>query len=252
MSELASHSQVYFERSEPVDHFEYETNTTKALEWTRAFFERGIRLGLTAGFKIRPTHIYNDPAAWAELARRYDTRIIWQYRENLFKKSVGEYTNRYLNDTSAVEGLRDEISIHERCKIGVGCKFRIDNLRFFHELLRDSVKSDKEIASAVHMIVAGRDCVHALPYEDYLYARPIAMKRLHKFLGLSHELHNPRRFKATSDNLCETVQNWSDLCANFFACHTWRWQMIDSHNNCHCEFSSGPVKYCSNEFGGVE
>ncbi len=252
MSELAAHSEVYFEQSEPVDHFEYETNTTLALQWTRDFFERGIKAGRTPGFKIRPAHIYRDPAAWAELARRYDTRIVWQYRENLFKKSVGEYTYRYLNDTSVVEGLRRPMPRHERCRIGAGCKFRIENLRFFHHLLRKMVKSDKEIASAVHMIVAGRDCVHPLPYEDYLYARRAAMKRLLVFLGLKYEEHEPLRHKATSDNMCKTVQNWKDLCANFYACHTWRWQMDDPRNDCHCDFSSGPVKYCSNEFDAVE
>lgn len=245
ISELAGHSQVYFEEGEPVDHFEYETNTTLALEWTRNFFQRGIRAGKTPGFKLRPTHIFKDPAAWAALAREFETRIIWQYRENLFKKTVGEYTNRYLNDTSVVEGLRREMTRAERCRIGAGCRFRVDDLRFFDYLLRDSVRSDAEIASAVHMIVAGRDCVHPLPYEDYLYDRTGTMLRLQTFLGLKHEMHLPKRFKATSDNLCDAVENWDDLCANFYACHAWRWQMQDVKNNCFCNFSSGTTQYCN-------
>ncbi len=215
ISELAAHSEVYFEDGEPVDHFQYEHNTTLALEWTRAFFERGIKAGKTPGFKLRPTHIHNDPAAWAALAREYDTRIVWQYRENLFKKTVGEYTYRYLNDSSVVEGLRKRMTNGERCKIGVGCQFRIDNLSYFHELLRDSVKSDVEISSAVHRIVDGRDCVHALPYEDYLYEREVSMARLQRFLGLREESHSPLRHKATRDNLCNAVLNWDELCKTF-------------------------------------
>jgi len=245
ISELAAHSQVYFEHAEPVDHHIYEHNTTLSLEWTRNFFERGIAAGKTPGFKLRPTHIYRNPRAWAELAREYDTRIVWQYRDNIFKKTVGEYTYRYLNDSSVVEGLRRKISRSERCHIGAGCRFRIDNFRFFHNLLRDSVKSDKEISGAVHAIVGGRDCVHALPYEDYLYARTAAMRRLHMFLGIRPEDHKPDRHKATSDNLCDAVSNWAELCANFYGCHAWRWQMDDPRNGCHCNFSSGSVKYCS-------
>eukprot|EP00171_Calliarthron_tuberculosum_P014254 IDg14254t1 len=37
ISELGAHSQVYFEDGEPIDHFEYEHNTTLALAWTRSF-----------------------------------------------------------------------------------------------------------------------------------------------------------------------------------------------------------------------
>lgn len=248
ISELSAHSEVYFENAEPVDHFEYEHNTTLALQYTRDFFDRGLAKGRTPGFKLRPTHIHNNPAAWAALAREYDTRVVWQYRENLFKKSVGEYTYRYLNDTSVVEGLRRDMPRSERCRIGAGCRFNVRNFPFFHDLLRDSVKSDVEISSAVHLIADQRDCVHALPYEDYLYARPAAMRRLHAFLGFTHESHPPLRYKATSDNLCDTIANWDQVCSNFYGCHAWRWQMDDPRNGCHCKFSSGPVNYCAVNF----
>lgn len=246
ISELAAHSQVYFEDGEPIDHYEYEHNTTLALEWTRAFFQRGLAVGRTPGFKLRPTHIRNDPQAWAALASEFDTRIIWQYRENVFKKTVGEYTYRYLNDSSVVEGLRRDMPRAERCRIGAGCRFRVDNLQFFHDLLRDSVRSDVGISAAVHLIAGESGCVHPLPYEDYLYARGDAMRGLHDFLGFAHETHKPLRHKATSDNLCDAVANWDELCTSFYGCHAWRWQMDDPRNGCHCStFSSGPVSYCA-------
>lgn len=244
-SELAAHSSVYVEDTEPVDHFSYEHNTTAALAYARAFFTRGIATGKIPGFKLRPSHIRRAPSEWARLVSDFSTRIIWQYRENLFKKTVGEYTNRYLNDSSAVEGLPPGMSMRDRCRTGAGCRFRVDDFGFFHRLLRDSVQSDVEIAEAVHAIAGDRGCVHALPYEDYLYARREAMGRLQGFLGLKEETHQPTRRKATSDNLCEAVENWREVCERFYACSAWRWMMDDERNGCLCEFVTGPVTFCS-------
>lgn len=91
ISELTQHSQVHTETPELVDHNEEQKNGTRALFVARQFFERGIRKGRTPGFKMRPRHIQNDPKAWAELAREFDTRIIWQYRASSLKQAIGEY-----------------------------------------------------------------------------------------------------------------------------------------------------------------
>lgn len=240
-SELVAHSEVYVESPEPVDHREYEHNTTLALEWARAFFQQGVRTGKAAGFKVRPTHIRRAPAAWAALASEFSTRIVWQYRENLFQQSVGKYTNQYLNDSIAVEGLRGGMSTRERCLRGAGCRFRIDNFRFFHWLLRDSMRSDVMISDAVHAIAKESGCVHALPYEEYLYARSDTMRGLQRFLGLRLEDHPPTRRKATSHNLCGAVENWKEVGDHFYACHAWRWMMDDVRNGCKCEFVTGPA-----------
>lgn len=246
ISELAAHSQVYFEDEfEPVDHYEYEFNTTLALQWTRDYFRRGIGSGKTPGFKMRPNHIKRDPAAWVALAREFDTRIIWQYRHNIFKVAVGEYTLRNLNDSSVVEGLRRKMTKEERCKIGAGCRFRVDKMRSMHALLRNGVDCDEKIANAVHLIADGRDCVFGLPYEDYLYSREETMRRLHVFLGLRQESHAPKRFKATSDNMCEAIVNWDEVCENFYACHSWRSMMDDDRNQCYCNFKTGPTSFCA-------
>lgn len=245
VSELSQHSEVFFELPEPVDHGERQENATAAYEYVRDFFQRGIAAGKTPGFKMRPNHIL-DPAMsdkWASLVKEFDTRIIWQYRENVFKQSVGEYSHRYLNDTSVVEGVAKGVTREERCKIGAGCRFRIDNFGFFHELLRDALNNDKLISRAVHSITGGAPtaCALPMPYEAYLYDRAGAMARLQDFLGLPHEEHAPHRTKATSDSMCDAVENYGDLCREFYGCHTWRSLMDDVTNKCHCAmFATGP------------
>lgn len=246
ISELFSHSQIYTEGSgEPVDHGDQQNNSTFALQWTREFFKRGIAAGKIPGFKIRPTHIQTDPKAWAALVREFDTRVIWQYRENLFKKAVGEYTKRYLNDTSVVEGLERNMTYEQRCKVGAGCRFQINDLPAFHSVLQHLVRNDKDISTGLHLMLDGRKCVYPVPYENYLYSRTTTMRNLQDFLGIQHEMHEPSHHKATSDNMCETVLNWDEICTNFYACHSWRLMMDDPRNNCYCNFTSGPVKYCA-------
>lgn len=238
ISELMQHSQVFFEMPEPVDHGEYYRDSGKALEYVTGFFERGVEAGRVPGLKMRPHHLLNPEMRgnWTALAERFDTRIIWQYRENVVKQAVGEYTVRYLNDTSAVEGLRDGMTYEERCKVGAGCRFRIDNFDFFHALLRDTVHNDRLVADAVSVVAGGGkdDCVLALPYEAYLYDRSSAIRKVQEFLGIAAEDHYPNRLKATNDSLCEAVENYQELCREFYYCHSWRALMDDDVNGCYC------------------
>lgn len=244
VSELMQNSDVHFELPEPVDHGENAENGTLAYEYVRSFFQRGIAAGKTPGFKMRPKHIL-DPAMrqkWRDLVKEYDTHIIWQYRENIFKQAVGEYTHRYLNDTSVVEGIDGKLSAEERCKIGAGCRFRVENYDFFHGLLRDAMNNDRLIAKAVNSITSGSDkCTLALPYESYLYDREGVMRRLFNFLGIRQEMHAPTRAKATKDSMCSAVANYGDLCREFYGCHNWRSMMDDLRNDCYCaKYMSGP------------
>lgn len=246
LSELRSHSEIYMEIAELVDH-QPVFNSSAALEETDAFFKRGIKKGKVPGFKIRPAHIVNKPNEFRKLAQKYDTRIIWNYRRNLFKASVGEYANRYLNDTSVVEGLRENVTMEERCKRGAGCRFRIDNFKFLHDTIRQKVKSHHAILDAVNLISGRERCVREVPYEDYLYDRENVMVDLQSFLGLREEDTKPSRFKATRDSLCEVVENWDELCENFYGCFVWQKMLEDVRNDCYCKFSSGPTTYCSSE-----
>lgn len=245
MSELKSHPQIHVEQWEPVDHGDIQNNTTMALEYTREFFKRGIAAGKTPGFKIRPSHIKNDPKAWADLAREFSTRIVWQYRRNSLKQAVGEYSYRVLKDTSIVEGLKSEEEVANRCDIGAGCTFPIKDFGAFHKIMTSVTRSDFLIADAAHLIADGRDCVHEMRYEDYLYHRAGAMKDILEFLGVDLIDTQPERYKATNDNLCEVVSNWQEFCGAFFGCKVWRHMFEDEENGCSCRFTSSPAEYCS-------
>lgn len=244
LSELTSHADVYVELAELVDH-QPTFNTSLALQEAAAFFERGTRDGKTAGFKIRPRHVLAAPEQWRRLATRFDTRIIWQYRKNVVKSSVGEYSNRVLDDRSVVEGLRQNVSRDERCNIGVGCSFKIVDFEALFTILKGSLRSHRAIAEAVGVLAGGDGCVREVPYEDYLYAREEVMTDVIKFLGLDVRETTPSRFKATGDRLCEVVENWNQLCERLYGCLEWQSMLEDDFNDCHCAFpTNGTTKYC--------
>lgn len=243
ISELRSHSKVVVESPEPVDHQPVH-NTTAALEIARQIFDRGIAKGLTPGFKIRPVHILSEPEKWRALAEEYQTRIIWQHRLNTMKAAIGEYSYRYLNDTSSVEGLRVNMTRAERCNVGAGCSFEIHDFSYLHETLKGLIASKNNIVRAVKTISGGGSCIREIPYEDYLYDRENTIHDLLRFLGLPKEKTEPNRYKATGDSMCEVVRNWSDLCANFYSCVTWQPMLDDPHNDCYCPLSTVTAKFC--------
>ncbi|KAK1867778.1 hypothetical protein I4F81_010278 [Pyropia yezoensis] len=100
LSEMTQHSDIMGSPTgpEPIDHYEYETNTSLALAWTRQFLAEGIAAGKVPGFKLRPTHILADPDGFRALVREFGVRVIWNSRANLLKQAVGEYRGRYLKD----------------------------------------------------------------------------------------------------------------------------------------------------------
>lgn len=244
MSELWQHPKIMVENPEAVDHPPYQFNTSAALWYTRDFFQRGTSQGRIPGFKIRPWHILHAQDEWRQLVSEFNTRIIWQYRRNMLKQTVGEYSYQYYNDSSILEGFRNKDMQKKRCEIGIGCKFPIEDYDFFHRMLRQSMLSDLQITNATSVIAKHPTCVHELRYEDYLYHREGTMLDLYHYLGLDPVQSAPERFKATSDNMCSVVTNWVDLCRNFYGCRTWRPYFEDSENACSCPFSSSPAKYC--------
>lgn len=244
VTELKQHPLIQIESNEMVDH-QSTFNTTEALAITRAYFKRVIATGKVPAFKIRPTHILNDPEAWKKLLAEFNTRIIWNYRKNIFKQVVGEYSHRYLNDTSAVEGLRVNLTAKERCRIGAGCRFPITNFNFFHSTLRGITRSQHSIYRAIgHLSTDQAACVREVPYEDYLYHRQQVLHDLFSFLGLPFVQTTPDRFKATDDNLCHVVENWPQLCRKFYGCILLQHMMDDERNSCYCPLSVGNTEYC--------
>lgn len=236
LSEMTQHTDILGSPAgpEPVDHYEYETNTSLALAYTRRFLADGGAAGKVPGFKLRPTHLLADPAGFRDLVREYGVRIIWNSRANLLKQAVGEYRGRYLHDTSVVEGLRDGETLASRCAGAAGCPpVNISNVPYLHNLLVDLHNNERLVEAAV-AAVAPDGCVLPLPYEEYLYGRGAAMARVYRFLGLPVEDHPPSRRKATHDSLCEAVSNIDDLCAAFYPCPPLRWMFDDWRTGCKC------------------
>lgn len=243
LSELRQHPDLHVEKMELVDHQD-EFNSSEAASTTRAFFERGIAMGKVPGFKIRPIHLLNEPERFRHVIRQYETRIIWQYRQNIFKASVGEYSIRYLHDKLAVEGLRRNLSKSDRCARGIGCSFPIDNVPFLYRTMRDKVRSHHLISKAVHVVAGQEGCIREVPYEDYLYNRNETMKDIFSFLGVAVMPTIPQRFKATGDNMCEVVENWDEVCRLFYGCIAWQHMLDDPLNHCFCNIPGGPATYC--------
>lgn len=243
-SELKEHPEVHMELMEMLERPSLFSNKKAALQATREFFDRGIRQGKTPGFKIRPHHIFSDPAAWHKLAVEYNTRIIWQHRGNTLKKAVGEYTVRRYKDRSAIMGLRKE-DVAKRCDVGAGCAFEVDDMKQFNNLMRIIETNDRSILGATKALDGKRGCVQEVLYEDYLYERERTVRKLQDFLGLTNLATEPQFAKATNDNLCKVITNWQEVCDNFYQCKQIRPFLNDFRNNCTCTPASFPSTFCS-------
>lgn len=246
LSEVREHPNVFMNVMELVDH-QNIFNATAAAETTKTFFEKGLRNGKVPGFKIRPHHLLAEPKLFYDLIRQFDTRIIWQYRKNLFKASIGEYAVRFLHDNRSVEGLRENLTDSVRCAQSAGCSFRIDDVAFLHSIMKRKVHSHNLIADAVHSIIGSNGCVREIPYEDYLYNREATIRDIFRFLGLSYHKTTPKRFKANSDNMCKLVENWQHVCKMFYSCITWQYMIDDARNDCFCKSLGGPTTYCGTQ-----
>lgn len=238
LSELGAHSKIHVENPELVDH-QAVFNTKEALKTTRDFFDRGLRHNKMPGFKIRPRHLLNEPEKWLKLVKEYDTRIIWQYRQNFVKTAIGEYKLRKLNDTSVIEGFKKNVSSSEQCSMGK-CSFPVTDFQFLHKLFLHNSRTQREILKGVS-ILSRNGCVREAPYEDYLYSREGTLRDVFRFLGVDFESTQPTRFKATSDNLCTVVENWEALCRTFYVCPGISHMLDDERNSCFCPVVSGPA-----------
>ncbi|CAN8070607.1 unnamed protein product [Agarophyton chilense] len=243
LSELKQHSRFFITIPEPIDHPPYEFNTDLGIRYADEFFKNASSTGKISGFKMRPWHILHAAGEWKALVIKYNIRLIWQYRINVFKQAVGEYTARYMNDSSAIEGIDHTMSDEDRCKIGVGCQFRIENVSRLHDLMVNFIENNRQIQDAVHLLSNSNEeeqCMLPVTYEDYLYGRETTMRKLLKFLDADYEDHAPFRKKATSDNMCYALLNFhEEICDAFFRCSKWRSMLHDPRNLCTCSLSKG-------------
>lgn len=246
-TELQQHSSVYMPRMEYLDRLHiYPDDGDLILNATRTLFDDAAKQQQTGGFKIRARHVIAQEKLWFEITRKYKTRIIWQYRKNILKSAVGTYQREVLGDSTAIGGIQIlESKKTERCDMGIGCTFRIDQFDELYKIILRRLTTEREIMDAVNILDNGRDCVLEVPYEDYLYNSRETMADIHRFLNIRLESHEAKRVKATSDNLCNVIENWDELCYHFYGCVLWQPYFDDYANDCRCtNFSHGPTKYC--------
>lgn len=190
----------------------------------------------TVGFKLRPYHLQNNHSEWADLFREFDTKIIWNYRSNVFKQSIGHYPIVYLNDTSRFMGLarpeKGKLKRKRKKKKRVE-KYAIHNMTAFYELLSSRYRGERRVENA--LVALGMPCVLPLSYELLLGDPKKASLTMQSFLNLplNHSLQ-AARMKATNDNMCKVVTNWDEVCAHFFMCHRWRGMMDNPEIGCTC------------------
>lgn len=257
MTSLAQHSATNIDSLEPVDHGAFVQGSKydaalRALTYTMDLFANGTATRKIVGFKIRPRHLQLRPANFSKLIRLYDTRIIWSYRTNMLKQAIGDYAIHYKGDHAAYEGLKVDANGTATANPSTARaeRFKIHDMDALHTLLKNRVSGDMQVARALHQI-SPDGCVLPISYESYLRRPELTLERVQTFLGLdTREMHPALRKKATSDSICDVVENWQELCQAFFGCVQWRWMLDDFENGCACSRLNPSsfkrsFKYCS-------
>mmetsp|Transcript_9079 Transcript_9079/g.27298 ORF Transcript_9079/g.27298 Transcript_9079/m.27298 type:complete len:319 (+) Transcript_9079:192-1148(+) len=239
MSTLMRHSRV--KMPWPMEPMHRAKTATDGVLLAKSIFDDSISEGLIPGFKLRPHDVDKGTEEYEKLLADYNIRLIVMKRDNYFKAAIGMYLIRARFDNSPVQGLPENVDRHEHCaRNPKSCSFEIDNLRFFaflmHNFKSSMVKVDK-LANSLSW-----ECKLLVTYEDYLYQTGATMSRIYKFLGIDEEANMPRYRKALSDNPCETVANYQEICAELWGCDEFRPYLEDPRNNCFCEDTTRPAR----------
>uniref|UniRef100_A0A7S0BT33 Sulfotransferase domain-containing protein n=1 Tax=Rhodosorus marinus TaxID=101924 RepID=A0A7S0BT33_9RHOD len=243
MSQLTQHPDVHYDLNnfEPLNSFDFEElNPLDAVAWAREYFSK--RTGSSEvnpdnklpGFKMSPVTVVKAPDAFRRLVHDFNLRIIWNYRENVFKWSVGRYPYYYLGDNTAVGGIEASSGVDDRCAVGVGCSFDVIDNRDLHCIMVRFHRVDQYVRKAVSILTEETGCYLEMAYEDYLKDSVGQMTKAFEFLGLRPIVMEPKRAKATSNNMCEVVANYSSVCAAFGECSAWKDMLEDPASGCSC------------------
>lgn len=237
---------MHVQSLEPLDHKEMQFDTNRSLLYADQFFTTARRLNKTGGFKVRPRHLINAPDRWVALMRKHGVRIIWNYRKNLLKQAIGHYPIVFMKSRDAYEGLVVQQGENAENQSGNAAtprsisRLRIENMEGLSRILKDRIAGEATVEHALRRLgIAGRrteECTLPISYESILVDPKMSVARAQMFLGLDmNEIHSPLRAKATEDNLCELVENHSQLCNAFYGCTHLRWMLDDMQNNCMCD-----------------
>lgn len=234
------HPKVYWSDKvhsfEPLHSMAYMTDHQAALEWTRDYFTRVQTLGYMPGFKMEIIPILKAMDDWKKLVEEFDTAIIFNYRVDHLKRAVGRYSFHYLGDKTAIGGINTKSgdAKHDRCSVGVGCSFNIDNMSNLHCIMTRSWKTYMYKVDGVKELTD--NCALNQPYEDYLKYPTDVLHQTLDFLGLERIEVESTREKATSDDMCQTVENFAELCAAFGDCALWKDSLVgEMDGSCTCK-----------------
>mmetsp|Transcript_30640 Transcript_30640/g.117183 ORF Transcript_30640/g.117183 Transcript_30640/m.117183 type:complete len:567 (-) Transcript_30640:171-1871(-) len=243
MSQLTQHPDVHYDLNnfEPLNSFDFEElNPIDAVAWAREYFSKRTNNTETnpenklPGFKMSPVTVVKAPDAFKKLVHDFNLRIIWNYRENVFKWSVGRYPYYYLGDNTAVGGIEASSGVDDRCSVGVGCSFNVLDNRDLHCIMVRFHRVDQYVRKAVSILTEETGCYLEMAYEDYLEDSVGQMTKAFEFLGLKPIVMEPKRAKATSNNMCDVVANYGSVCAAFGECTAWKDMLNDPASACSC------------------
>lgn len=223
---------------EPLNTPFYVEHTDLAADYARQLFEKyaGVN-GKVFGFKLSAFAVMREKEKFAQLVRDFDTRIIFNYRTDTFKRAVGRYPVYFLGDETSVGGIKSTLA-KDRCSMGRGCTFTVEKVRDLHCTMTRGRRVHVGMEEAIEVLtkyIEPTGCHMKLPYHDFLLHPYEVSYQLQDFLGLQRMKFEPKRAKATSDNICSVVKNYADLCAAFNECSAWRGMLNDHKNNCTCD-----------------
>lgn len=223
---------------EPLNTKERTENITAAVEWTREYFRKARDEGRFVGFKLSGFPVMRAKEEFAQIVEEFETAVIWNFRLDFFKRSVGRYPFQWLGDDTAVSGISKK-ELEERCNMGVGCNFDVDNIEDLHCQMTRSWRVHWGMEETVDFLTArsvfGKSCALHVDYHDFLKHPDHVSMQMQDFLGLPRKAIEATRMKATSDNMCEVVSNYADLCAAFSECSEWKDMLNDTENGCSCD-----------------
>lgn len=244
ISSLYKHPELAVQR--PYEPLRKYLKFDRAQRKAEAIFDEVTgRLGLTAGFKMRPTQTKGCIDKWAKMAQKYSTRFISLTRQNTFLTGIGLYNIRARNNTSVRMGLISMTS-EEYCALNPDvCSFEIKDIGYLSFLMLNAergVKQTEEVASTIPW-----PCRLDLTYEEYESDPQSTMQRIYRFLGVTEMDLQPSVNKALPGSACKLLTNYQEVCAQLWACEQFQPFLEDARNGCFCEDKTRPrlEKYCT-------
>mmetsp|Transcript_5523 Transcript_5523/g.16484 ORF Transcript_5523/g.16484 Transcript_5523/m.16484 type:complete len:373 (+) Transcript_5523:69-1187(+) len=229
-SQLARHPDVFWDSSpspaEPLEEKSPASNASRAIAWTRQYFEKGIAQAKVPGVEMNIFSMLEAIDQWQDLLAEFDTKVIFNYRYDHLRRAVDKYIAQKAEEREP--GLKES-----RHTARNGQPVVIDSFAAIHGLMMRSWNAQQVKRGVVRAVT--NECALEVPYEDYLrYPKDVVSQTL-DYLNLPKMKFDVQQKRGTNTNLCATVENFAEMCAAFRECAAWGWSLEDSENHCSCE-----------------